>query len=238
MFRISRFFDNLFDGPSISSEELRSFTEDHLGKLATHPAMKAATQVVFDAFDDALSARLGEVGSLVGDTATKDQVLQAFRTKIRQRRGRIMDAFAEGTPEYLEIFPQGLSFYTKTNMQNIQQRMQYLVDKLDKFKVTLGLPLLQEFTAMKASFDGARDTQVGEMGQVSFARGTVKTTRTALELQLMDNLLTLAKEFKGQPQKAHEFFNQSKLEDPSRQHPEDNGGTHPPVGGGGTPVSP
>jgi hypothetical protein len=37
---------------------------------------------------------------------------------------------------------------------------------------------------------------------VSQARGEVRTTRTALELQLTDNVLTLAREFKGQPAKA------------------------------------
>lgn len=41
---------------------------------------------------------------------------------------------------------------------------------------------------------------------MSQARGAVRTTRTALELQLTDNLLTLAKDFKGQPDKAGGVF--------------------------------
>lgn len=44
----------------------------------------------------------------------------------------------------------------------------------------------------------------------------MRTTRTVLELQLTGNGLSLAREFKGQPKKAAEFFNQSLLEDPTR----------------------
>ena len=43
-----------------------------------------------------------------------------------------------------------------------------------------------------------------------------RTTRTTLELQLTDNLLMLAKDFKGQPDKAAEFFDQSLIEDPTK----------------------
>jgi hypothetical protein len=67
----------------------------------------------------------------------------------------------------------------------------------------------------------AWDEEVGDKGGVSQARGAVKTTRAALELQLTDNLLTLAKQFKGQPEKAAEFFTQSLLEDPTRDQGDD-----------------
>ena len=99
-------------------------------------------------------------------------------------------------------------------LQTAKQRLDYLLEKLTKFQAQLGAPLTAEFTAIRSSFEAARGSQVGEKGAVSTARGTVKTTRTALQLQLLDNLLMLAKEFKGQPEKAAEFFDQSKLEDP------------------------
>ena len=57
---------------------------------------------------------------------------------------------------------------------------------------------------------------MGDKDGVSKARGAAKTTRTALEMQLTDNVLTLAKAFKGQPEKAAEFFDQSRLEDPTQ----------------------
>ena len=219
MFKIKRYFENPFDDRKISSEEIRIFAEDHIGKLTGHggyATMLTATEPLFTAFDDALSARATELGTQGGGTMTKDQALQLFRTKIRQRRGRMVDVLGETSAEFHEIFPQGLMYYTRVTMQTAQQRLDYLVSKLTKFQAQLGAPLTAEFTTIRTSFETARTTQVEGMGSVSTARGVVKTTRTALELQLLDNLLTLAKEFKGQPEKAMEFFDQSKLEDPTQ----------------------
>ena len=225
MIRLKRYFENPFASVEISSEELRIFAEDHIGRITAHgsyAAMVTATQALFDPFDDALSARAQQIGSVSGDTITKDQVLQLFRTKIRQRRGRIVDIMGETSADFHEIFPQGLTYYTRVTMQTAKQRLDYLVEKLTKFQAQLGAPLTAEFADIRTSFEGARSAQVGGMGAVSTARGEVKSTRTALELQLLDNLLTLAKEFKGQPEKAMEFFDQSKLEDPTQSQATDN----------------
>ena len=220
MMKLSRLFENPFDDSEISAEELRSFAEDHLGKLraqgSSYAAMLSATEAAYNPFDAALSARAEQIGALGGNTVSKNQVLQLFRTKIRQRRGRVVDAFGEGSAEYREIFPQGLSYYTKTTMETIKQRIDYAVEKFTKYQAQLGAPLVAEFTALRTSFNEARDEQVADKGSVGQARDAVKTTRRALELQLTDNVLTLARQFKGQPEKAAVFFDQSKLEDPAQ----------------------
>lgn len=178
--------------------------------------MLTATQAAFDPFDEALSVRAQQIGTLGGNTLSKNDVLQLFRTTIRQRRGRVVDTFNEGSAEYREIFPQGLTYYTRATMQNIKQRLDYAVEKFTKYQTQLGAPLVTEFTDLRTSFNSARDQQVDDKGSVSQAREAVKTTRRTLELQLTDNLLALAKEFKGQPDKAALFFDQSRLEDPTQ----------------------
>lgn len=229
MIRIVRYFENPFDDPEISGEELRSFAEDHRGKLeaqnsegplaGTFTVMIAATEAVFTPFDDALAARAQQIGALGGNTATKDQVLQLFRTTMRQRQGRVTDKFGEGSAQYKEIFPQGLSYYTRATMANIKERLAYAVEKVTKFQAQLGADLVTELTGLQTSFNSARDAQVGDKGSVSQARGSVASTRRALELQLTDNLLALARQFKGQPAKAAEFFDQSQLENPTPNKP-------------------
>jgi hypothetical protein len=128
----------------------------------------------------------------------------------------VVDVFGEGTAEYREIFPQGLTYYTRASMQTIKQRLDYVVEKFAKYQTQLGAALVTEFTELRTSFNAARDEQVEDKGSVGQARDAVKTTRTALELQLTDNVLTLAKQFKGQPEKAAVFFNQALLEDPTQ----------------------
>lgn len=224
MIRIERFFGNLFDDRDVSSEELRSFAEDHIGKLTTagapYAAMKTATEAVFAPFDEALGERAEQIGSLGGNTVTKNDVVQLVRTKIRQRRGRVVDAFGDTSAEYREIFPQGLTYYTRATMETMAQRLDYAVEKFTKYQAQLGADLVAEFEGLRTQFAAARDEQVDDKGAVSQARGRVRETRTALELQLTDNVLVLAREYKARPEKASEFFNQSLLEDPSRNNEE------------------
>ena len=219
MMRISRYFEIGFDDAEISGEELRSFTEDHIGKVradGSHAAMLTATEAAFGPFDEALSVRAQQIGSLGGNTVSKNDLLQLFRTKIRQREGRVTDSFGKGSAEYREIFPQGIRYYTRATMETIKQRLDYAVEKFTKHQAKLGAELVTEFTELRTNFNNAREDQVDDKGSVSKARDAVKTTRRTLELQLTDNLLTLAKEFKGQPDKAALFFDQSRLEDPTQ----------------------
>ena len=110
-------------------------------------------------------------------------------------------------------------YYTRATMQTIQARLDYAVDKFTKFTAQLGPELATEFTALRTSFENARSAQVEDKGEVGEARQSVRTTRGPLELQLLDNLLTLAKQFKAEPDRAAEFFNQSLLEDPLNPAP-------------------
>ncbi len=91
-----------------------------------------------------------------------------------------------------------------------------LVGKVTKYKSQLGSDLLTEFTDLRTSFASVRGGQVQEKGK---AREQVRLTRRPLEIQLTDNLLTLAKQFVGQPERAAEFFDQSLLEDPVQAKP-------------------
>jgi flagellin-like hook-associated protein FlgL len=231
MIKLSRYFDNPFDDPEISGEEFRIFSEDHLGKLRAHDAagpqagtltdMVTATQAAFTAFDAALSTQAEQIGTQKTGTATKDEVLRLFRTTIRQREGRVRDKLGEATAAYREIFPGGLSYYTRTTMQNAQQRIDYAVDKFTKYQTELGPELKTEFTGLSTSFANARTGQVGEKSDVGAARSEVRATRSALELQVLGNLLALAGRFKGEPDRAAEFFTQSLLEDPTRSQATD-----------------
>jgi hypothetical protein len=229
MIRIRRYFEIPFSEPGISGEELRIFTEDHLGKLnsnnnsgplaGTLTAMVDGTQAAFAPFDNALSSRAEQIGTQMGGTLSKDDAVRLFKTAIRQRRGRVVDKVGENSAIYLEIFPGGLMYYTSATMQTIEARLDYAVDKFTKYSAELGPELAAEFTTLRSTFKNARSGQVEEKGEVSEARQAVRTTRTALELQLTENLLSLAKQFIGEPARATQFFNQSLLEDPQQAPP-------------------
>ncbi len=225
MINIQRLFQNHFASVEISAEELRQFTEDHLGKLKALPALPvnliallAPTQTAFDAFDEKISARTTLQATQSGGTITKDEALQLFRTTVRQREGRVKDKFGKGSGPYAEFFPQGLKEYNMARLGQISGLLERLITAAGKYQAQLGPELLAEFTALKSTFTNARDGQVDTKGELAQARANVAATRSVLELQLGKNLLTIALHHLGQPERAVDYFNQSLLEDPTRNN--------------------
>jgi hypothetical protein len=223
MITLQRLFQNHFANVEISAEELRQFTEDHLGKLKALPALPvnltallAPTQTAFDAFDEMISTRTTLQATQSGGTITKDEALQLFRTTVRQREGRVKDKFAKGSGPYAEFFPQGLTETNKARLGQVPGLLERLIAAAAKYQAQLGPELLAEFTALKTTFANARDGQVDAKGDLAQARANVATTRTALELQLGKNLLTIALHHLGHPERAVDYFNQALLEDPTR----------------------
>lgn len=225
MINIERFFENQLANRKISGEELRQFTEDHIGKLgamsalpANLAALLAPTEAAFGAFDAALSARTTLQATQSGGTITKDEALQLVRTTVRQREGRVRDTFAKGSGPYAEFFPQGLKEYNQARLGQIPGLLDRLIIAATKHKVKLGPELLAEFTALKTTFSTAREGQVDAKGDLAQARANVASTRTTLELQLGKNILAIASHHLGSRERAADYFNQSLLEDPSRSH--------------------
>lgn len=225
MIAIERLYQNHFANPEISAEELRQFTEDHLGKLKALPALPAnltallvPTQTAFAAFDEMISIRSTLQATQSGGTITKDEALQLFRTTVRQREGRVKDKFAKGSGPYAEFFPKGLTEYSKARLGQFSGLIERLIAAAAKYQAQLGPDLLAEFTELKSTFTKARDGQVDTKGDLAQARANVATTRLALELQLGKNLLTTALHHLGHPERAVDYFNQSLLEDPTRNN--------------------
>ena len=223
MISITRLFENHFDDPQISAEELRQFAEDHLGKLKALPSLPAElaallppTQAAFDAFDAALSARTTLQAAQSGGTITKDEAVQLFRTTVRKREGRVRDKFDKGSAAYAEFFPRGLTEYQKARMGQVAGFLDRLIAAATKYQAELGPELLAEFTALKTTFSSAREGQVDAKGDLAQARAQIAATRPVLELQLGRNLLAAASRHLGEPARAADYFSQSLLEDPTR----------------------
>jgi len=225
MINIQRLFENHFSNREISAEELRQFAEDHIGRLKAKPTLPAAlnallapTESTFGAFDSALSARTTLQATQSGGTITKDEALQLIRTTVRQREGRIRDKFAKGSGPYAEFFPQGLKEYNRARLGQVVGLLDRLIAAATKHQATLGPELLAEFSGLKTTFSTARDGQVESKGELAQARANVAATRTPLELQLGKNILAIASHFLGETAQATIFFNQSLLEDPTRNN--------------------
>jgi hypothetical protein len=225
MLDISRFFKNHLANQRISSEELRQFAEDHIGKLRALPVLPsiltgllAPTETAFGDFDKKLSDRTTYLAAQMGGTITKDEVLQLFRTTVRQREGRVRDVFPRGSAPYAEFFPKGLRDYNRARLGQLPGVLDRFITAADKYQADLGSELLAEFQALKISFASARDKQMEAKGDLAQIRANLAATRRVLEMQLGRNILAIASHHLDQPERAKDYFDQSLLQDPKRNN--------------------
>ena len=130
------------------------------------------------------------------------------------------DKFAKNSGQYAEFFPRGLQEYNKARLGQVPGLLDRLIAGAAKYKAELGPELLAEFNGLKTTFSDAREGQVDAKGDLAQARANVAKTRTALELQLGKNILVIASHHLGNPERAADYFNQSLLEDPTRNNDE------------------
>ena len=223
MINLERYFENHLRHRSISAEEIRQYAEDHVGKLRALPgapagiaALLVPTEAAFDAFDGKLSARTTLQATQSGGTISKDEAVELIRTTVRQREGRVRDKFAKGSGPYAEFFPAGLMEFSRARIGQVSGLLDRLITAADKPEAILGPELLAEFQDLKTTFANARVSQVDSKGELAQARAEVAATRTVLELQLGKNLLAIAAHHLGHPERAVDYFDQSLLEDPTR----------------------
>lgn len=229
MIDLKKYFEIPFQDPEISMDEFLLFSEDHLARLkeqntngpdaGAFTALIAATQPLFDTFNNDMSDRDAATSAREGGTMTKDEALAAFQLHVRRREGTIKGEFGKPSAQYEEFFPRGLSEYTRATMANAEVLMDRMVTKATKYQAELGAGIVTEFTDLRAAFVSARAAQLGQIGGVSDARDQLWTSRGALEVQTTINALTIAIKYIGQPEKESLFFDQSKLEDPDRSAP-------------------
>jgi hypothetical protein len=209
---------NPFDAPGISLLELLNFTTDHLQR------MTAANPTLFAARIAATNTALAAVGNTATDDATKLALRKArklakenFLAALPKSAGKIaltVEAkFGEGSPEFVECFPQGRTAYSKTADDQIATLLQTLLNGLSNHQAALGTQVLTDAGALLSGWMAVYTPSETASGAKSTTQAAKNSARAALQLELFKNLLTIALNFAGHPEQLDVYMQQSLLED-------------------------
>ncbi len=228
MMNLQTYFENNFDDKQISNDELKTFTEDHLRRLAENNTGGALDEMLLDT-----TTRYTDFFGDITDTDTAAAVRQgltisvnntmdAFFARVSRREGRIRDLWGKESAEHQEFFPHGVDEYGSADLSEAERLMNQFVAAADAHKgsTELGQAFYDEFFALRQAFRTARAAQLGKKGAVSSGQSDTKTSKTALEKQLMKNLLLLAAQNVGDISKAAVYFDQSIIR-PAQSHQTD-----------------
>jgi hypothetical protein len=209
------FFKIHFDNKNISDDKLKRYTQSHIERLNANNAggkytvMITATDTAYDAYYGAISAEATNEGIKQAATMTVDAILAEFKTEVSLMEGVIRNAFRNDKPGYEQFFPFGLSEYTVATKSNVELLMDRMVNACGSNAGKLPAGFDANVKALRASYNVQRSDQLLKIGTVADDKARAATLRDVLEIQLMKNILDLAKEYLGDPVNGLKFFDQS-----------------------------
>lgn len=221
MITLERFFEVQFDDQNINRQQLRKFTEDHLKRLAQnneknlYDLILNDTQAAYERYFGFLNDTDTSNALQQSRTKSMETVRDQFASLLARRKGLISNSFPEGTPEYEEFFPHGLTEYSSATLENVETLMNRIITAAAAHTAELGSNLSLEFSKIKDSFLQARGQQLAQKGAVSKASEDTDEAKAALQVQLTKNLLTIALNNIGNPGAAPLFFDQSIIARPA-----------------------
>lgn len=220
------FFSNPFLADSrFSFADKQRFSEEHVGKLTAmnssgqYGTMLADTVSAHrDYFGDFTSVKVNE-GLQQAQTQVVDELISRFKVRV-SRLNKFLEANeVNKTPIYQVFFPVGvLEFSQNTIKSNAESHIDRMVSAITAHTAEAGGPsVLAEFVAFQTDYAAARGQQLLKKAVTSSNRTTRDEKGQVWAKQLFGNLLTIAQEFQGQPERLSDFFDQSILRAQSRQ---------------------
>lgn len=212
-----KFFVNHFDTHRISDENIQRYSEAHMHLLATNDPEGRYCSMLEEVTD----AHAAYYGSTIDDvvkeavkqgaTRRKDEVFGRFQELVRRGEGLVRAHYGKGSAEYEEFFPYGVTEYNRATMANVGPLMARMVTAGAKHRAVLGKDFVKEFEEIQSEFTDTRREQMDTKGAVTESKADTAATRDVLEARLMQNLLLIAADNIGRPERASQFFDLSIL---------------------------
>jgi hypothetical protein len=232
MISFAVFFKIHFDSDRISDDDLKRYSQSHIERVTVnnvnhkYDVMIAATTTAYNNYYNAISAESTNEGLKQSATMSVDTILAQFKAEVSSMEGVIARAFRTEPSKIEEFFPYGLSEYSKATKSNVEMLMDRIVNACGNNSSKLPADFDETVRALRASYNEHRRTQLNKIGTVADDKARAATLRNVLEIQLMKNILDLAKEYLGDPVNGLKFFDQSILKtEASKPGEGGNGGT-------------
>ncbi len=215
MMNLRSFFKVVFANEQISDEKLAKFTEIHIQKMAAnnnngrYTTLITEASAAYEAYFGAVKEEDTKYAVQQSHTKSMQAVFEEFKKTVSQKEGAVRSNWNVDSPTYQEFFPLGVTEYSTSTLANVELLMNRMVTAARAHEKELGEAFLTIFTDIETRFIAARTTQLHKKGEVSGSKDAAARKRDNLERQLMKNLLTLALEYMGDPDRGMDFFDQS-----------------------------
>jgi len=216
--RFQSFFSNLFNAPAITDARLQVFCRFVIATLTT-ANVAGILDSILNPLNTAYLAYFGDSKSKTVNKAIKESTTLGLNTEVRKfadavrlKHHLIASIYPEGSMEYLEFFPGGLTAFSKLTRVNILTIVNQFAVTAEKYKATLGgASFAAIFSGYNTSIIAALGNQTDKKGVAKTINSDIITNRTPVEEALMDVMYTIGKLYFPNWDKCMSFFDFSLL---------------------------
>jgi hypothetical protein len=219
-------FRDLFNDTRISDERLGVFGDNTLERFKTQNT-SAQYKDIIDLMEASLIKFKSESGDISlavalqrGLTITTDMLVSDLHVTMRDAQNEIIFKLGgEDKPNYLAIYPHGLSEYlqaTKTQMPTITDRL-FKAAALNE--AVLGKTMTDKLKSYQLLWKNARDVQTDKKTEVSTDRTERNESRYGLEIALTRAVHIIGDKFPDDLDKCGQFFEFHLLYKPQHEKP-------------------
>ncbi|MES2619288.1 MAG: hypothetical protein V4615_00435 [Bacteroidota bacterium] len=217
--KLSKYFENPFEGKDITVTRLIIFAVSHLSKLIAFNVGNIYDTIITDttnkiqALQNAVDAEDVEEDQSIGATLGKNTARKTLQKFISDKEGIIKGTFGKDSVTYKEFFPNGLEAFHKATDQEFITLVNSFKTKVTNHVADLGVPFQTAVNNAVAAFAAAMGLHVTETGEIDPASVTILTAQHDLAVQLQVNLFTVGINNSGGPADiiASKFFDESLL---------------------------
>lgn len=195
--KLSKYFENPFEGPTITIPRLIAFTVFHLSKIIAFNIGNIYDSIIADTTSKLQALQVANDGEGVEEdesiAATEGKnigrtTLQQF---ISNKEGTIKGFYGKKSITYKEFFPNGLKAFHKATDQDFITLVNGFKAKVTNHVADLGVAFETEVNNAVAAFAAANGLHITESGEIGPASIVVLTAAHALAVQLHINLFTI-----------------------------------------------
>ncbi|MCF8229278.1 MAG: hypothetical protein K9J24_10050 [Bacteroidales bacterium] len=214
---IQSFFNLVFDNRLISEQNLTFFTEDHLHKLVAknisgkYEELIQDTSVLYYQYIAAVKTNNSAEMERQKQTLSVDDIIVELKEQVRRIEGFIRSMHSKKDHYYLELFPNGLSEYSRINKSNLESLITRILVFLKRNPETCTKELKEGIIRIHKEYQKARESQIARKKKYKSSRTQKHEIRIELCKQLQKNLYLIAVENLGDPDVASEYFSQKLL---------------------------
>ena len=226
MKNLEYYFEDPYDNLEVGKDKVVEFYDHHRNSLINQVALGAPfaglvdpTNSAVENLKESLSSTTTNIALQKAKTLTVDDYIELFVGKAKEFEVNVRVFFKKTTPTYLEFYPQGMKPFNNVNKGSINKLMVQVVSAFKTHQDVLGAEFYDELNQIYTDFNVARDLQEQKMNDTKSTRSSWDDRLEVMKQQAFKNLLLIAIEYRGKPEKAKLFFDQSILH--ARHHKTD-----------------